>query len=172
MNFFFGSLFWGILLVLLGLSMVVRAVFNIDIPIFRFIFAAILIYFGAKLLLNRSENKTSEKLFDQVQISEIKSDKNYNTIFGHSQIDLQNCDLENSSLKVDVDVIFGSADILINPDIPARIKISTVFAEGKIPAGSVGAFSDHIYETPAFSTEKNALFVNIDVIFGAVDIRN
>ena len=48
MCFLFGGVFWGIVLVLLGLSIIVRIVFNIHFPFFRILFALIIIYFGLK----------------------------------------------------------------------------------------------------------------------------
>lgn len=39
MPFLFSGLFWGVMLVLFGASMILRAIFNLDIPIFRIVFA-------------------------------------------------------------------------------------------------------------------------------------
>mgnify|MGYP003990967287 FL=1 len=62
MPFLFSGLFWGVMLVLFGASMILRAVFNLDIPIFRIIFALVIIYFGVKLLLGRQSFKSDENL--------------------------------------------------------------------------------------------------------------
>jgi small neutral amino acid transporter SnatA (MarC family) len=50
MNIFFGNLFWGILLILWGGSLILKT-FNIHMPLAKIFFAVVIILFGLKLLL-------------------------------------------------------------------------------------------------------------------------
>ncbi|MDD2331344.1 MAG: hypothetical protein PHI68_01685, partial [Candidatus Cloacimonetes bacterium] len=52
MSIFFGNMFWGILIILLGLSLILKD-FNINIPLFKIFFGLIIILFGIKLLIGR-----------------------------------------------------------------------------------------------------------------------
>ena len=172
MPFLFGGLFWGVMLVLFGVSMILRAVFNLDIPIFRIIFALIIIYFGIKLLVGRQAFK-SEKNFSMFRSSTVtmkESGGEYDVIFGQSNIDLTNIDISESSKKVSVDVVFGSANLLIDPNVPMKLKVSTVFADCKLPNRNINFFGDSNYKTPAFVEGENYLLLNIDVVFGSVTI--
>ncbi len=170
MPFLFSGLFWGVMLVLFGASMILRAVFNLDIPICRIVFALVIIYFGVKLLLGRQAFK-GESNFSMFRSSEVtmnESGGEYNVIFGQSNIDLSNIDISESSKKVDVDVVFGSGNLLIDPEKPMKINISSVFADCKLPHRNINFFGDSNYKTPSFVEGENYLMLNIDVVFGNV----
>ena len=172
MPFLFSGLFWGVMLVLFGVSMILRAMFNLDIPIFRIVFALVIIYFGIKLLVGRQAFK-GERNFSMFRNSDVtmsESGGEYNVIFGQSNIDLSNIDISESSKKVNVDVVFGSGNLLIDPRIPTKLKISTVFADCKLPHRNINFFGDSNYKTPAFVEGENYLLLNIDVVFGNVVI--
>ena len=131
MNILFGSLFWGILLILLGVSMILKAVYKIDIPVIRIMFAIIIIYWGLKMLfgtpfINKNENNV---IFNKADIEHVEAGKEYNVIFGRSEIDLRDICLNERSSELEINIIFGYGEIYINPDIPLLIKVSTVFAE-------------------------------------------
>lgn len=42
--------FWGIILILLGISIILKGAFNIYLPVIRILFGCILIYWGGELL--------------------------------------------------------------------------------------------------------------------------
>ena len=172
MPFLFSGLFWGVMLVLFGASMILRAMFNLDIPIFRIVFALVIIYFGVKLLVGRQafKGEGNFSMFRSSDVTTSESGGEYNVIFGQSNIDLSNVDISESSKKVNVDVIFGSGNLLIDPQIPMKLKISTVFADCKLPHRNINFFGDSDYNTPAFVEGENYLLLNIDVVFGNVVI--
>jgi len=170
MPFLFSGLFWGVMLVLFGASMILRAVFNLDIPIFRIIFALIIIYFGVKLLIGRQAFKNEENfsMFRSSSVTMKESGGEYDVIFGQSNIDLTNIDISESSKKVNVDVVFGSANLLIDSNVPMKLKVSTVFADCKLPNRNISFFGDSKYQSPAFVDGENYLLLNVDVVFGNV----
>ena len=172
MPFLFSGLFWGVMLVLFGASMILRAVFNLDIPIFRIVFALVIIYFGIKLLVGRQafKGEGNFSMFRNSDVTMSESGGEYNVVFGQSNIDLSHIDISESSKKVNVDVVFGSGNLLIDPQIPTKLKISTVFADCKLPHRNINFFGDSNYKTPAFVEGENYLLLNIDVVFGNVVI--
>lgn len=168
MPFLFSGLFWGVMLVLLGVSMIFKAVFNLDIPIFRIVFALIIIYFGVKLLLGRQtmQSDGNYSMFKHTDVSIKESGGEHSVIFGQSNIDLTNIDVTENSKQVSVDVIFGSGSILIDPEIPVKLKISTVFADCKLPDRDINFFGDSSFETPSYIEGENYLLLKVDVVFG------
>jgi hypothetical protein len=173
MHFIFSGVFWGFILILLGLTMILKVVFNIDIPVFRLLLALILIYWGAKLLFGLSFVPKSEKnvVFDDKDITHIVSDKEYNVVFGKSNIDLRNFDWQGESAKVEINVVFGSSTIFINPEIPTKIKMEAVFAEGKLPEGNISFFGDNLYQTSSYKEGENYLLIELDIVFGSCLVR-
>ncbi|MBS1902137.1 MAG: hypothetical protein JSS75_00340 [Bacteroidetes bacterium] len=55
-----GSLFWGILLVVVGGTILLRNVFGVDLPLWDVIFPAMLILWGVSMLI-RNVNRSSKK---------------------------------------------------------------------------------------------------------------
>jgi len=157
-------------LVLFGASMILRAVFNLDIPVFRIIFALVIIYFGVKLLVGRQafKGEGNFSLFRSSDVTMSESGGEYNVIFGQSNIDLSDIDISEKSKKVEVNVVFGSGNLLIDPTKPMKLNISTVFADCKLPHRNINFFGDSNYKTPSFVEGENYLMLNIDVVFGNV----
>ena len=172
MPFLFSGLFWGVMLVLFGVSMILRAVFNLDIPVFRIVFALVIIYFGVKLLVGRQafKGENNFSMFKSSDFTMNESGGDYSVVFGQSNINLSNIDISEGSKKVNVDVVFGSGNLLIDPQIPMKLNISTVFADCKLPHRNINFFGDSKYKTPAFVEGENYLLLNIDVVFGNVVI--
>ena len=44
------GIFWGIILILIGLGIVIRVVFNIDFPVFKFLVAIFFIFLGLRMM--------------------------------------------------------------------------------------------------------------------------
>ncbi len=166
------TLFWGVLLIIWGLSLIVKAIFKIDIPVFRIVFALFILYWGLKLLFGGFGFKTGSNtvIFDKAKFGSSKFKNEYNVIFGSSEIDLINVDVSEKSVYSEADIIFGSAVIYLNPEIPTIVKVSTVFAEAKLPNRTVSVFGDTIYKSDNFSEEENHLTLKIDIVFGSVKI--
>lgn len=173
MHFVFSGVFWGLILVLLGLSMIIKIVFKIDLPIIRIVFAILLIYWGLKLLFGLSfqVKKDSDVVFNNANIEHVQAGKEYNVIFGRSNIDLRDFEFQNETSKVEINVVFGNGVIYLNPDLPAKIKIDAVFAEAKLPEKTVSVFGDFVYKTPAYVEGEPHLKLNIDVVFGNAIIK-
>ncbi|MBP8704672.1 MAG: hypothetical protein KBI19_01620, partial [Candidatus Cloacimonas sp.] len=56
MDLIFGNIFWGLLIILLGLSIFLKG-FNLHIPLVRVFIAIIIIMFGIKLLFGIKTHK-------------------------------------------------------------------------------------------------------------------
>ncbi len=173
MHFVFSGVFWGLILVLLGLSMIVKVVFKIDLPIIKLLFAALLIYWGIKLLFGISFHTKSPDsvVFDNADIEHVEAGREYNVVFGKSRIDLRNFVLEDKNAKIEIDVVFGNGIIYLNPEIPAKVKVDAVFAECRLPKGNVSFIGEQVYHTPSFVEGENFLQIDLDIVFGNAVVR-
>ncbi|MCK4357554.1 MAG: hypothetical protein KAW92_02190 [Candidatus Cloacimonetes bacterium] len=172
MNFIFSSFFWGFIIILLGLSIIFRAIFHIRIPFFSLVFALIFIYIGLKILFGAFGIKATHNtiIFSDSKIEAQKSDNNYNVIFGKGVIDLSNLSPIDRNIKVDVNTIFGEGIIKINPEIPTIIQVNSVFAGARMPEGSVAALGSSEYRTKSFIESKYYLKIKASVVFGELRI--
>jgi len=172
MHVLFGGLFWGVLLILLGISIVIKAVFKIDIPVVKIVFAMLLIYWGLKILFgfNFKSHSSGNIIFEESKLKASKSKSEYNIVFGSGEIDLSEIDISEKNAYAEVNIVFGSGNIYINPSIPALIRVSSVFAETKLPGKTINFFGDYIYKTENYSQDKPHLYLKLDVVFGSARI--
>ena len=110
MSFFCSGMFWGSILILLGISVVLKAVFHINLPIFRLAFAAFLIYCGVKVLMGGQWGRvahTGTIFFSQCSTPMSSKDNEYNIIFSRGVVDSTILDLYNPDKPVTVNTIYS-----------------------------------------------------------------
>ena len=100
-----------------------------------------------------------------------KSENEYNLIFGNGEIDLSKIDLSQNNAYAEVNIVFGSGDVYIDPSMPIIIKVSTVFAETKLPGKSINFLGDYVYKSENFSSDSPHLYLKLDVVFGSARIK-
>jgi predicted membrane protein len=169
MSFVFSSIFWGLLIILFGISIIIKAVFKIDIPIFRMVFALLLIYWGVKLMFGDVFSKKTEGtvVFNEAKFDASSKNNEYNVIFGRSDVDLRNIDLSQGNVRAEINIVFGSGTVYLSPEIPAIIKVETVFGDSSLPGKSTSILGDTIYRTPTFKQDEPHLQLQISVVFGS-----
>jgi predicted membrane protein len=164
MNFLFSNAFWGVLLILWGLSLVLKAFFpSIRFPIATIFISICIIVFGFQLLIggfgsNRSRNHKRMSHGYTERISEEFSEE-LNVVFSTDSIRLNKLDVSTQDRYVDVNAVFGRAIIYVSSTTPVRIEADAVF--GKIYKDSRLKWA---------SGNETALIINADAVFGSVDI--
>jgi hypothetical protein len=171
MGFMFTGLFWGIVLMLLGMSVILNGVFHIHIPLFRIIMGVVIIYFGFKVMLgNQWHGHGQHALFSDVRVdATMNNGKEFNVIFGKGDIDFSNIELTETR-KVKVNTIFGGTILKISPQLPLKIIVSAVFSGANLPDGNMVSFGDYTYQSENFSDGTPYLEIDANVVFGGLDI--
>lgn len=171
------SIFWGVLLIIIGLCLVIKVVFNIDFPVFKVIIAFIFIYIGLKIILGHNfrpfhEKKTeTEVIFGESSFNNVEHDKEYNVIFSKGNFDLRNIPLQEvGPTRVKITTVFGGAKILIDKNKPIRIKTDAVFSGAQMPNGNSTSFGTTLYTSDSLDVSKPFLDVKADVVFGGLEI--
>jgi hypothetical protein len=171
------SIFWGIILILIGLSLILKVAFNVDFPFFKFLFALFLIYLGIRIFIGRDfrlfsdANDAYTVIFSQRTINNIENGKEYNVIFGSGRFDLRNIQKpENDEVKIKINTIFAGSEVLISDSIPIEIRAHTVFAGSKMPDGNSSAFGETNFIN---DTNGNAPLVQIEsnTVFGGFLVK-
>jgi len=167
--FFTSGLFWGVLLILLGLSVILNILLGIHIPIFRIFFALMLIYFGCRLLIGRSFCGRHHA-WEPGSAAAVNPGNENNVVFGKRIIDLTGVSLANEAVNKKIDTAFGSTTIKIDPKMPVIINVSSVFGGAHMPDDNVIAFGKYTYRSESFKDKSNALVVEANVVFGELNI--
>ena len=165
------SIFLGVLLVLFGISLIVKVVFNIDMPVVRVVIALFLIYLGVRLFIGKDFGLISHHdnentiVFGHRTIDKIEDDTEYNVVFGKGVFDLRNVyPADSQKIFIRLNTVFGSSDILYNDTIPLSIKSTSAFGGTKLPSGNTEAFGTYEFNTdtagrePLVRIETNTVF--------------
>jgi predicted membrane protein len=169
------GLFWGALLLLLGIALIIKVVFNVDFPVFKVIIGVFFIFIGLKVLFGRvliPEGKIGpeETIFSERVYNAPESGKEYSVIFGKGVYDFTNVDLSKGDVKVVVNTVFGGSEIRILRDMPVRIEADAVFAGAELPDGNTAVFGSTVYESDTFSRDTSALYIKSSTVFGGTQV--
>lgn len=170
------GLFWGILLVVLGASLIFKVIFNIQLPIFRIILAFVLIYFGFRVLfgnINRDENK-NDIIFSEARVNNLNNqNREYNVIFGKGTFDFTNIEFNgNQPQPIELNTVFGNSVVRLNKDIPVKVKGETVFANLKFPNGNSSFFGETTFLSNKFDESRPYIYIKVSAVFGSVEFNN
>lgn len=175
LTFLASGIFWGIVLILLGISVIIKVAFNVDIHLFRILFAVLFIAVGVEILLNGQGwkgafNSGQGILFGEGRLKwDTARQKNeYNVLFGKGDIDLTEVPLTNGKAELELNTIFGASFVTLNESLPVRITVDSAFAGAIMPDGSTVAFGSQEYKTPAYGKTTNSLEIRAHVVFGSI----
>ncbi|MCK8817576.1 cell wall-active antibiotics response protein [Natroniella sulfidigena] len=168
---FSSSLFWGVLLILFGISSILKS-FNIHLPFFRVIVSLFFIYLGITILLGGPVFRTDKNtvLFGERRIAVTnEADKEYNIIFSSGEIDLSNLELDNN-MELEINNIFSSSRIKVDPSIPLKIVASSAFSSVRMPDGNNIVFGESIYQSEDFTEDDKYIEIEANVVFGSLEV--
>ena len=170
--------FWGLFLILIGVALILKVIFHIEIPIFKAILAIFFILFGLKILFGNFKFSSfstdgNDVIFGEMRItSQNLNFDEYNIIFGKGLFDLRDLNLEKEGTKfVKIVSVFGGTEILLDEDMPVKISTESVFSGGKLPDGNPTAFGTSTYISPDYDPLKPHLILNIEMVFSGVNFK-
>ncbi len=167
------GIFWGVLIVIVGILVLIRVIFGVHIPIFSLIIGLLLIYFGVRIITGMSCCRREKTVvFEEKHIEGASASGKYDVIFGKSMIDLTRVELKEGVARIDVNTVFGSSVIKIDPAMPIKIRATSVFGSVRLPDGNTTAFGDYTYKTDSLQQveTKDYLLIKLDVVFGSSEI--
>lgn len=170
-GFLSGGVFWGLFLILIGVLSTLKSVLNWNIPIFRIVFALFIIYLGVSMLINNPPSQTESKpreAWDHPGVGD--SSEKFTILFGQGTLDLTRLAAERREFPRHFETIFGSGVLLVNPDLPIKIKVNSAFAWAQMPDGNGIAFGQYTYVTRSFNPDKEYYELEADVVFGELRV--
>ena len=161
-SFIFSKMFWGVLVVLIGILIIVNAIFNTNLPIFRILLALFFIYLGVKMLLDLRPNKVdsdsvavfSEGVYEATGLKQ----KEFSAVFGSQTIDMRHVQFPPRA-EIEMNAVFGSSTLLLPGDVRVEVEQNAIF--GSVDAKKLGGGSA---DSPQLEVECNAVFGSIEII--------
>ncbi len=172
MGIFCSGIVWGALLILFGISLILKYTLNIDIPVIRIFFALFLIYLGVKVILGgfRKEPTGPNVFFSQRKVDFANKDGEYNVVFGKGVIDLTGIPFKDKDMTIVANTVFGSSTVKIKRNVPTLVRANAAFGNAKLPDGNTAAVGTYLYKNKAYQEGKPCLTLNINVVFGEFDL--
>ncbi|MBT3301569.1 MAG: hypothetical protein HOG05_03840 [Bacteroidetes bacterium] len=160
------GVFWGIMVLVLGILLVIKQVFNLDFPIGKVMFGVFLISFGMKMLFFKTdvhEHKYVDKgnvIFGNEDLRYVEDQYEYNVIFSSSDIDLRDMDAFPTH-AIEISTVFGDARVIIDKYMKVDINSDAVFGAVQHPSAEI--------ENPLDSlSQNNILRINASAVFGNI----
>jgi hypothetical protein len=166
----FGGMFWGFLLIILGFLLFLNVVFHINIPIFQILFALFFVYIGLRILLGRRHWHHWDHWSGEDRHADLAGPGDrHDTVFGRNDIDLTGFHLKETT-HVEVNTVFGSSSVRIDPGIPTKILARAAFGSVRLPSGNAEAFGEYVWKSPGLDESKPYLALHAAAVFGSIRI--
>lgn len=166
--------FWGIVIVFFGLSIIIKEFTGFNIPVFKIVAGLFFIWIGVRILnkgfYNDRTRRGGDVVFGSSRMNYEDGRREYNIVFGNGSVDLSHMAASSIGQDVEVNIVFGNGQMLVPDSLPVKMEINTAFASAVTPERHAGVFGSFIYTSPAY--RQNAPFVNIEanVVFGKMDV--
>lgn len=170
---------WGIIFIALGILILIKTIFGIDIPIFRILIALAFLYVGILLLINPPQSKvfishsnthSQQTVFGKRNFTHGELAANYQITFGQSTIDLRAIKLDKPA-STDINISFGSATLRLNPEIPTLITANASFGKVAFPDDTEITMGNHTYRSHPHEVEP-LLNIRANISFGSLEIES
>jgi hypothetical protein len=166
-------LFFGLLVVLIGISIVFEAIFQVHLPIVRIALGLFFIYLGVRFLTGRrwhdGETHMRGVFSDDSYAPSGGNRVKHDVIFGRGVVDLTRLAHDGAEVRAEVNTIFGATIVKIDSAVPLEIEVSSAFAEARLPDQSVTAIGSLHYR-PAGQKDAPRLHVRLNVVFGSSQV--
>jgi hypothetical protein len=167
---------FGSFLILIGIGIVIRVIFHIDIPVFKILVALFFMYLGIRLLMGRYpvcgfNREKGDIIFSEARVDSSNLDKNeHNVVFSSALFDLSKVELKDKPVFVKINTVFGNTRVKIKRDMPVKIVVDAAFSGAKLPNGNSAAFGTTTFSTENFKADSSYLYIKADVVFSGFEV--
>ncbi len=174
MSFISSGMFWGVVIILFGLSIILREVFHIHIPFVKILIGLLLVYWGVKMIAGgfMKSGTRNAAVFGASEMQYDARHDDYDIVFGSGTIDLFKMEVPTQNRKVEVNVVFGNGTLIINDSIPMKIEMNSVFGASVLEDKRINAFGTSNNTTSAYIEGQPHVLLETNVVFGKLVIRS
>jgi hypothetical protein len=168
----FDAVFWGALLIVLGALLILKKYVPFNLPVGRIIIALVFVYLGVRIILHGpSVREANTVVFGgrTTLAGDTRGGRDYNVIFSSGDVDFRTMPADDVTREVNV--IFGSGTLLLDPATPAKVTLSAVFGSVRAPDGSTVSFGERTWTSASYREGSPALRVKAAAVFGSLSLR-
>ena len=165
-----GTFFWGMYLIIIGVLFLLRQYFHMNIPVLRMALGAFLILAGLTFMFGQFHiGDEHDTFFSDGGSQIVERSGEHNIVFGSKTIDLTQLEPSDRIHHVEVNTIFSSAVVYLDPETSYRISGSSAFGSMVFPNGNTITFGEGSQTGEAGKPVKLDLKVN--TVFGKTNVR-
>jgi predicted membrane protein len=166
------AIFWGIVIALIGVSIIMKEVFEVSFPFFRILFGVFLLWLGVKVMFGiRFKNTEHSIAFDNRTLKYDTEHNEYQVVFGNATFDFTDVVISDETQKAGVKTIFGNGTVLVNSLTPVEFKMNTAFGQVQSPGNSANGFGNSAWVSPGCDLSKPHLVIEGNAVFGKLELK-
>lgn len=162
------GLFWGLVIILIGIAIILKALFGINFPIVRLIIGLVIIYFGIRIItggFTKSFDHEEGVFMGDGHIEFAREKQDYSIVFGKGTIDLRKMKEADIREKVEASIIFGSGTIIIPEDYPLKVELSAAFGKIKLDDKAISGIGNSVWYSDNYQKNDHSV-IKANAVFG------
>lgn len=171
------NMFWASIFLVIGIVLLVETVFGISIPVFRLLIGLWFVYMGVSLVMggfrmHAFERRSShhQAIFSKSKFDIENTDREFQTVFGSSDLDLTGRDFSSQHEELKVDTVFGDCNVMIKKGTPWKISADTVFGGAEFPNKNFNALGTFTHQSANYVEGKAGVFIRANTVFGRIRV--
>lgn len=171
MRFLSSGIFWGFVVILFGIGILLKSVFHINIPFFKIFVGIVVILFGISIIFDAVKFKKIEAVFGDYNFNSGTIQKEYNIVFSKAAMDVSNFDFSNYNGEfIKINSVFSSSEIYLSRDFQYEIRAESAFGTVRLPNGENVSFGNIARLENAENSELKRINLHVSSVFSEVKI--
>ena len=143
MRFLSSGIFWGFIVILFGVGILLKSVFHVNIPFFKILIGIIIIFFGISFIVGAMSQRKSEAIFRDYNFNFGTIEKEYNIVFSKGVFDFTNFNFSNyNGGFIKINSAFSKSEIYLSRNFEYEIRADSVFGVVSLPNGESVSFGN------------------------------
>ena len=171
MRFLSSGIFWGFVVILFGIGILLKSVFHINIPFFKIFVGIVVILFGISIIFDAVKFKKIEAVFGYYNFNSGTIEKEYNIVFSKEAMDISNFDFSNYNGEfIKINSVFSSSEIYLSRDFQYEIRAESAFGTVRLPNGENVSFGNIARLENAENSELKRINLHVSSVFSETKI--
>ena len=171
MRFLSSGIFWGFVVILFGIGILLKSVFHINIPFFKIFVGIVVILFGISIIFDAINSRKRESVFGDYNFKSGFIEKEYNIIFSKAAMDVANLDFSNYNGEfIKINSVFSSSEIYLSRDFQYEIRAESAFGTVRMPNGENVSFRNIARLENSENGELKRINLHVVSVFGETKI--
>ena len=171
MRFLSSGIFWGFIVILFGVGILLKSVFHVNIPFFKILIGIIIIFFGISFIVDAMSQRKSEAIFRNYNFNFGTIEKEYNIVFSKGVFDFTNFNFSNYNGEfIKINSAFSKSEIYLSRNFEYEIRADSVFGVVSLPNGESVSFGNIARLENAENSGLKRINLHVSSVFGETKI--